>query len=257
MQRVLYEVLKDKPFQTILSSHSTHVTSKSNLPSLILLTNEGQPKTKVTCPGISGTLSLGEIADLERYLDATRSALFYARKVILVEGPAELFVIPPLVKKVMGIDIDRFGVSIIPIYGVHFGVYAKLFNELGIPKKCAIIADGDLRPSDSVDDADNQESLPIPDISSLTNEYIGVFRCRTTFERALTMPGLLLCLASAAEQCGAPLVAKSLIAGHKYLQKANIDQKERKIYQMIFEIRFLQPQSVLVKHDSLKLCQRI
>ncbi len=228
LQRVLHEVLRSKPFQTILSSHSTHITSKSNFSSLVLLTKEGQPKTKVTCPGTNGTLSPGEIADLERYLDATRSALLYARKVILVEGPAELFVIPPLVKKVMGIDIDRYGVSVIPIYGIHFDVYAKLFNELGLPKKCAIIADGDLKPSDSEDVAGDEDSLSIPDIDSLANEYVGVFRCSTTFERALTIPGLLLCLSSAADECGAPRIAKSLATGYEMLAKGNIDPQKRK-----------------------------
>ena len=139
----------------------------------------------------------------------------------------ELFVIPPLVKKVMGIDIDRFGVSVVPIYGVHFDVYAKLFNELGLPKKCAIIADGDLKPSDSEVVDGDEESLSVPDIDLLASEYVGVFRCRTTFERALTIPGLLLCLSSAAEECGAPRVAKRLASGYKILEKEDIDRKKR------------------------------
>ena len=75
LQRVLLEVLKDKHFQTILSSHSTHITYNAKFSSLVLLTNTGQSHTTVTNPAVSGSLSTFEIADLERYLDATRSTL--------------------------------------------------------------------------------------------------------------------------------------------------------------------------------------
>lgn len=229
LQRVLYEVLKNKPFQSIVSSHSTHITSNADLSSLVLLTNEGQPITTATSPGNDDLLSHKEMADLERYLDATRSTLLYARKVILVEGPAELFIIPPLVKKVMNIDLERFGVSVIPIYGIHFDVYAKLFCEMALPKKCAIIADGDLKPSDSDDIEDEEDSFPSPpDLDSLANEYVGVFRCSTTFERALTIPGLLLCLSSAAKECGATKIAQKLEDGHKKLKSGELEDKEIK-----------------------------
>ena len=101
-------------------------------------------------PAKDADLQDSEIHDLERYLDATRSNLLFARKVMLVEGPAELFLIPALLKQVKGIDLRREGISIIPIYGVHFDVYAKLFSLNSLPKKCAIIADGDLKPSDAI-----------------------------------------------------------------------------------------------------------
>ncbi len=229
LQRVLLEVLKDKPFQTILSSHSTHITSNAKLSSLVLLTNSGQSNTKATNPACSGLLSTREIADLERYLDATRSTLLFARKVILVEGPAELFIIPTLVKKVMGIDLERYGVSVIPIYGVHFHIYAKLFNKLALPKKCAIIADGDLKPSDSQNVNCDDETLPeLPSLDSFASEYVGIFRCKTTFERALTITGLLLCLALAAKECEAKKIAEKLKDGCKRLTNSNIDSKESK-----------------------------
>jgi len=228
LQKVLYEVLKDKPFQSILSSHSTHITSNASLSSLIVLTNNGKPKTTAASFGNQKLLSTEEIADLERYLDATRSTLLFARKVILVEGPAELFVIPPLVKKVMGIDLERYGVSVIPIYGVHFHVYAKLFNELALPKKCAIIADGDLKPSDSEDVDFDEDTLPSPpDLDSLSGKFVGVFRCKTTFERALTTQGLLLCLSFAAEECGAPKVAKKLKKGYEAIKNGKVDNDEK------------------------------
>jgi putative ATP-dependent endonuclease of the OLD family len=228
LQRVLYEVLKNKPFQTILSSHSTHITSSASLSSMILLTNNGEPRTAGTTPCAKGVLSDPEIADLERYLDATRSTLLYARKVILVEGPAELFVIPPLVKKMMRIDLERYGVSVVPIYGTHFHVYAKMFNELALPKKCAIIADGDLTPSDAQREAGDEDELPeMLDLATLRSEYVGVFQCQTTFERALTMKGLLGSLSEAARECSAPRVAQKLRNARRSLERGTLQPEER------------------------------
>lgn len=222
LQRVLYQVLKNKPFQTILSSHSTHITSSADLASVVLLTNNGGPKTKGTTPAHNGLLSSAEVADLERYLDATRSTLLYARKVILVEGPAELFIIPPLVKKITGHDLDRLGVTVVPIFGTHFSIYAKLFSELALPKKCAIITDGDLNPNALGSGAEDTPALS-NDLSSLANEYVGVFQNRTTFERELTIPGLLGCLYAAAEECGATRLTQSLKTAYEDHKAGRLD----------------------------------
>ena len=217
LQRVLYRDLAKKEFQTILTTHSTHISSQASIGSLVVLTNSGEPATASVVPGKDTGLTDPEAADLERYLDATRSALLFARKVILVEGPAELFLIPALVRQVMEIDLDRLGISVIPIYGVHFGVYAKLFNEGSLPKKCAIIADGDLRPSDATE-GEGGDDLPVPpDVDELANDYVHVFRCSTTFERALTMRETLRFLAKTAQECGARRAARELREGYEAL----------------------------------------
>jgi len=152
----------------------------------------------------------------------------FARKVMLVEGPAELFLIPPLLKQVENIDLYREGVSVIPIYGVHFDAYAKLFSENSLPKKCAIIADGDLKPSDAAPDVEGEDDLPAPpDLKDLVSDHVGVFACKTTFERALVSEGTLDMFARAADDIGAPLVAKGLRKAAKQLEK-DPDEGERK-----------------------------
>ncbi|MFC1553384.1 ATP-dependent endonuclease [candidate division KSB1 bacterium] len=227
LQRVLFSSLKSKPFQTILSSHSTHITSAANLDSVVVLTNQGNPATIGTTPYRNGILEDPEVADLERYLDATRSTILYTRKVILVEGPAELFLIPPLVKHVLNIDLERHGVSVVPIYGIHFDVYAKLFNNMGMPKKCAIVADGDLIPSDS-NILNEEESLQPPELEPLCSEFVEVFRCSTTFERAVTLKGTLKMLASATEELGATRVTKKLKDGFTELSSKGIKSIQKK-----------------------------
>jgi putative ATP-dependent endonuclease of the OLD family len=129
LQLTLFKALKALPFQSILTTHSTHITAHADLASYVVLTQTGSPAIESSALAEDAELEPSEISDLERYLDATKSSLLFARKVMLVEGPAELFLIPALLKTVKGIDVDREGISLIPIYGVHFDVYAKLFSE--------------------------------------------------------------------------------------------------------------------------------
>lgn len=207
--------MQRKNVQVFITTHSTHVTSGVPLSSHVVLTSTGGPVTTFTKPTAIPALGAGEVADLERYLDATRSTLLYARKVLLVEGPAEQFVIPPLAKKVLGIDLDEEGIAIVPIFGTHFASYAKLFGPGGIQKKCAILTDGDLAPSDADPNigADEGEDEPAPvrqDLNALRGQYVEVFTCQTTFERELTVAGTLAMLKAATREIGAPRVGDGL-----------------------------------------------
>ncbi|HZL19992.1 MAG TPA: ATP-dependent endonuclease [Polyangia bacterium] len=214
LQLTLFKTLRGLPFQSILTTHSTHITANAGLASYVVLTQTGTPAIASSVPARDAKLQHPEIRDLERYLDATRSNLLFARKVMLVEGPAELFLIPALLKKVKGIDLEREGVSVIPIYGVHFDVYAKLFSTDGLPKKCAIVTDGDLKPSDADPSIEGEDDLPAPpDLAALENELVRVFACKTTFERAVTVAGTLEMFARAADDIGATTVAQRLRDG--------------------------------------------
>lgn len=229
LQLTLFKALSILPFQSVLTTHSTHITANASLESYIVLSQTGGPAIASGIPAEDAGLEQFEIADLERYLDATKSTLLFARKVILVEGPAELFLIPALLKEVKGIDLDREGISIIPIYGVHFSIYAKLFSEAALPKKCAIITDGDLKPSDSDPTLEGEDDLPAPpNLEALENEYVRVFACKTTFERALVMKGTLEMLALASDDIGAPTVANQLREGAQTVAENGIEEAKQK-----------------------------
>lgn len=228
LQLTLFKALSALPFQSILTTHSTHITANADLKSYVVLTQMGEPAIASAVPAEDAGLEEDELRDLERYLDATRSNLLFARKVMLVEGPAELFLIPALIKHVKKIDLDREGISVIPIYGVHFDVYAKLFSGDSLPKKCAIVTDGDLKPSDADPDLEGEDDLPPPpDLKELENDYVRVFACQTTFERAVTLAGTLEMFARAADDIGAPTVAKKLRKGAADLEDDDLDEKQR------------------------------
>ncbi len=240
LQRVLYSKLCDSAFQTFVTTHSTHIGSASPIKSCIMLTNAPTMATgSIVSSGISG-FSEADAADLDRYLDATRSALLFARKVMLVEGPAELFLIPVLVKKVMRIDLERRGISVIPIHGVHFAPYAKLFRDDGLHKKCAIVTDGDLIPSDSTDieikegdEVDQPDVLQSNKLKQFENKYVRIFSCTTTFERTLAMAGLLPVLAKTCAELGAPKLENKISNAIEECGQATLDAERSKILERL------------------------
>jgi putative ATP-dependent endonuclease of OLD family len=197
------------------------------------LTANDSPATTAVVPVTGCGLTAAEEKDLERYLDATRSTLLFSRRVILVEGMSEVFLIPPLVKKVMGIDLQREGISVIAIHGTHFLSYAKLFKQGGIEKRCVVITDGDLKPSDSVEEELADDGLgdlvellgnpAVAELRALEGDYFKVSFCETTFELALATKGNLKMFGYAARQLGANVVASSLEQAHA---KASLTPEE-------------------------------
>jgi putative ATP-dependent endonuclease of OLD family len=217
LQRVLLATLQRKNVQVFITTHSTHITSGVPLASHVVMTSSGTAVTEsVSATAIPG-LAAADVADLERYLDATRSALLYARRVLLVEGPAELFLIPRLLKQVSGIDLDEAGIAVVPIFGTHFAVYARLFTAGGIPKKCAIVTDGDMTPPNPAiadPDDDDLTAFARQDLTQLRGANVEVFQSLYTFERELTLPGNMAMLERTAIEVGA---VKTLAAIRRFV----------------------------------------
>ena len=218
LQRTLYDVLSAAPhrFFSLLIVHT--FTSKAPLHTLVSLTNSAYG-TKANRLTLSDKLDDKEIRDLERYLDATRSTLLFARMVILVEGPAEVFLLPKMIEAVRGESLDRYGISVIPIFGTHFKSYAKLFSANGLPKKCAIVADGDqclqTLPLHCSEDS-LCESVESNDTYS---HYVRSFRCQTTFERAITSIDSLDMFIATLTDLGARNAARDLKAAKENMEE--------------------------------------
>lgn len=86
---------------------------------------------------------------LERYLDATKANLFFAKGIMVVEGPAEELLLPTIAR-LLGKDLTEYGVSIVNVRGTGLRRYARIFQRkdesqsLGIPVAC--ITDRDIMP---------------------------------------------------------------------------------------------------------------
>ena len=93
-------------------------------------------------------LRLTDYRFLERFLDATKANLFFAKGVILVEGWAEELLLPVLAKKI-DINLTREGVSVVNIASTAFLRYSKVFQRKGKPlmqMPVAVVTDVDVQP---------------------------------------------------------------------------------------------------------------
>jgi putative ATP-dependent endonuclease of the OLD family len=140
IQKTLFERLNYSDTQIIYSTHSTHISAVSNVQNINIL---GRRAGRCESYQPSTGLLPDEINNIQRYLDAVRSNLLFAKSVILVEGDAEEILIPILVKQVFGLSLDEMGISLINIGSTGFQNIAILFHDERIKKKCSIITDLD------------------------------------------------------------------------------------------------------------------
>lgn len=135
-----FETTSELPVQVFVTSHSPNFASIADLSSLICLveTDKGVasflPRTVV--------FGKGKREKLQRYLDITRAELFFARRIIFVEGAAELMLVSVLAQK-CGYDLRDHAVSLISVEGLNFDCFMPLFGKDKIEIPVAVITDAD------------------------------------------------------------------------------------------------------------------
>ncbi len=140
IQKTLFDRLNYADTQIIYSTHSTHISEVSNVENINILGRNGAV-CEVYQP--AAALLPEQVGNIQRYLDAVRSNLLFAKSVLLVEGDAEEILVPILIKQVFGLSLDELGISLINIRSTGFENVAILFHDRRIRKNCAIITDLD------------------------------------------------------------------------------------------------------------------
>ncbi|WP_226036613.1 ATP-dependent nuclease [Aquibacillus saliphilus] len=136
---------KRDDLQIILTSHSTHITSSLNTENMAVLYRDGSDiKKHYITDGFEETKKGKEHRRyLEKYLDATKSSMFYARRILLVEGIAEQILVPLLFNLSYGKTLDSIGCNIINVNGVAFRHFLEIIRN-GYFIKCVVLTDGDV-----------------------------------------------------------------------------------------------------------------
>lgn len=140
IQKTLFDNLHQHNTQIFVSTHSTQISSVSKISSVNILSCENK-KSVVFNP--SYDLDNNEVVRIERYLDAVRSDLLFAKGVLLIEGDAEQILIPVIFKKVFGLSLDEIGISLINIGSTGFKNIARIFHQDRVNRRCGIITDFD------------------------------------------------------------------------------------------------------------------
>lgn len=130
----------EKPVQVFVTSHSPNFASIADLDSISCLVDIGQ--TVETFHPRSIAFEKGKKEKLKRYLDVTRAEIFFARRVIFVEGAAELLLVD-LFARLINCDLRNHGVSLISVEGLNFDSFMPLFGEMALKVPVSVITDAD------------------------------------------------------------------------------------------------------------------
>lgn len=122
--QTLQEEADENKVQFILTTHSPNIGSKLKLSSIYIADSNNVFSLK------EGETELikDDYKFLEKFLDVTKSNLFFANGIIMVEGGTEEILIPVLAEKI-GVDLTKEGVSVVNVRGTSFMRYAKIFQR--------------------------------------------------------------------------------------------------------------------------------
>lgn len=137
--------LRDWGTQIFITSHSPTLTAKSDLDNIIVIQ---QQRERHPFTIKNSELSKDNKSHLRKFLDVTKSQLFFSNGTILVEGISEALLLPSFAN-IIGdqYDLNRNGIEVVNINGVAFEPFAKLYNSADVTKRlgsrCCIITDDD------------------------------------------------------------------------------------------------------------------
>lgn len=165
--------LQSRNVQFIMSTHSPNLTSKVRLADkdsvnfIMCHSTDVYPLNPDTT-----RLKESDFKFLDTFLDVTKSNLFYAKGVILVEGWAEELLIPTLANK-LGMDLTANEVSIVNVGSTAYLRYANIFvrtdgKNLDIP--VSVITDLDVAPHLLSHEEQEDEDGAVVEYSAISEE---------------------------------------------------------------------------------------
>ena len=146
---------EEAEIQVLVTTHSPNLASVVNLKNITFV-HEG--KSYPLAPEFTQLKPL-DYRFLERFLDVTKSNLFFAKGVAIVEGDAENILLPALARS-LGRSFSEYGVSVVNVGSRGLLRYSRIFQRKGgddLPVRVACIADRDIVP-DAVSYAGNRDT---------------------------------------------------------------------------------------------------
>lgn len=135
----------EKRVQVIMTTHSPSLVSTARIEDMTLV-HKAQ-----TFPLAAGKTKLkrSDYSFLRRFVDATKANLFFARGVMMVEGPAEAILIPAIAE-MCGRSFTEHGVSMVNVGHTGLYHYARILQREGpgpdIPIPVVCLTDRDIVP---------------------------------------------------------------------------------------------------------------
>lgn len=173
-------------FQIFISSHSPTITAKADLKSVIVLQNQSN---KISALSLTKSgLTPENQKYLHKFLDVTKSQIFFSNGAILVEGISEALLMP-VFSRITGAeyDIEKAGIELVNLNGVAFSHFANLFNNdyesKNLKTRCSLLTDDDT--ASETDEITSRARLA----KELEKKNLKVFLAERTFEFELFIAG--------------------------------------------------------------------
>ena len=133
----------DSNIQIIYTSHSPTLASKIDIENINLIYECGHEK--FCLPFSEAKLNEDNKKYLQRYLDVTKSQMFFARGILFVEGISEAILIPEMAKA-LDRPLEKYAVELVNVDSVAFKPFVNLFSSEQVKtcfKRVSIITDDD------------------------------------------------------------------------------------------------------------------
>lgn len=188
LQAVLLDYLRtveipepgQRAVQVFVTSHSPNFAALADIDSICCVYERPQgpaafaPRDVIFKPG--------KKEKLQRYLNVTRAELFFARRIVLVEGTAELFILEALAKKA-GVNLRKTSVSIISTDGLNFDAFMPLFGKNAMQIPVAVVTDADPPAADFPDSTAALDlSANAKLLHELEDDFVKCFFAKKTLE---------------------------------------------------------------------------
>lgn len=147
LQTVLLRYMLDleqagpRPVQVFGTTHSPVLASGCSLSKISVVRD--LPGGEAAAIALSQLgLDPQQVRQIERYLDATKGQLLFARRVVLVEGLSEALLLGPLATAA-GWDLRDRGATIVNVQGLSFEPFLRLLGSDGLGIPTLVVTDSD------------------------------------------------------------------------------------------------------------------
>jgi len=233
--------------QVIASTHSPTLASQAPIDSIVSVYEDNDTVTAVSVCTIDIEDKLKK--KLQRYLDVTRGELFFARRILMVEGIAEALLLP-ILTKIAGGSLKDSAVSVINVEGLNFNAFLPLFGDGRLTIPIAILTDGD------ASELGGESSATAKGLKAKESEIsnLRVALSEITFEHELARSDEFLPLIVEAFKTLHPINGKKLELSIASLPSG--DEKANKFYEVFSETgtskgRFAQELALLLDGASI------
>lgn len=178
LQELVHSFLEDANkndgnIQVIYTSHSPTLASKIDIENINLVYEYGHKK--YCLPFSEAKLTEENKKYLQRYLDVTKSQMFFARGILFVEGISEAILIPAMAKA-LDRPLEKYAVELINVDSIAFKPFVNLLSSDQVKtcfSKVSIITDDDRCAKkgerDYIDKNDDYDDICCTIVTNLQN----------------------------------------------------------------------------------------